>query len=219
MAEEEAVRVLGFLPSPFALRVEWALNFKGINYEYKDEDIHNKSPELLKYNPVHKKIPILLHGSKPVVESLVIMEYIEETWPQSPILSKDPYERAMSRFWAKYGEDKCIPALFGFFTKQGEEELVESLKTLEKGLNGKKFFAGETIGFTDIALGWIPVWLKISQEILGENLINEQTHPLFYAWSRDFLDHPVIKEKLPPYDMLLAQCQAVHDRLLASSKP
>lgn len=107
MAKDE-VKLLGNWASPFALRVEWALKIKGIEYEYIHEDLPNKSSMLLEYNPVHKKIPVLLHKSKPLAESLVIIEYIDETWKDNPILPQDPYEKATARFWAKFADEKVI---------------------------------------------------------------------------------------------------------------
>ncbi|MCI25428.1 glutathione S-transferase, partial [Trifolium medium] len=58
-------------------------------------------------NPVHKKIPVLIHNGKPIAESLIAVQYIDEVWnDKSPLLSSDSYERAHARFWADYVDKK-----------------------------------------------------------------------------------------------------------------
>lgn len=106
MADE--VKLYGAMGSPFVCRVKIALNMKGIKYENLEEDIFNKSADLLKYNPIHKKVPVLLHNGNPISESLVIIEYIDDVWKGIPILPQDSYERSIARFWAKFLDDKVI---------------------------------------------------------------------------------------------------------------
>ena len=108
MADE--IILLDFLPSMFGMRVRIALAEKGLEYEYREEDLWNKSPLLLEMNPVHKKIPVLIHNGKAISESLVIVEYIDEVWKdKSPLLPTDPYQRAQARFWADYVDKKvCV---------------------------------------------------------------------------------------------------------------
>ncbi|KZV23267.1 hypothetical protein F511_17776 [Dorcoceras hygrometricum] len=145
------VKVFGAWGSPFTHRVEMALKLKGVEYEFIEEDVRNKSPQLLQYNPVHKKIPVLLHNGKPVAESLVILEYIDEAWEAGPsILPKHPYDRAMARFWSKFLDDKCVTTLWkacwipGEEHEKDKEEAEESLKLLDNELKGKKFFGGDS---------------------------------------------------------------------------
>jgi len=102
------VKVVSFWVSPFGKRVEWALKLKGIDYEYIEEDIFNKSDLLLQLNPVHKKVPVLVHAHKPIAESFIILQYIDETWKQYPLLPQHPYQRALVHFWANFGDQKVI---------------------------------------------------------------------------------------------------------------
>lgn len=56
---------------------------------------------------VHKKVPVLVHNGKPIAESVVIVEYIDEAWSDLyTLLPSNPYEKANTRFWAKFVEEK-----------------------------------------------------------------------------------------------------------------
>lgn len=104
-----AVKLLGFWASPFVNRVQIALNLKSISYEYIEQNLRSKSQLLLESNPVHKKVPVLIHGDKNISESVVIVQYIDEAWNDGPsILPSHPYDRANARFWAAYVTDKVI---------------------------------------------------------------------------------------------------------------
>ncbi|KAL0364113.1 UNVERIFIED_CONTAM: Glutathione S-transferase U17 [Sesamum angustifolium] len=103
----EEVKVIGSCVSPFAARTMIAFNIKCVEYELIEENILNKSDLLLKSNPIYKKIPVLIHGQRPICESLVILQYIDQVWASGPpILPSDPYDRAMARVWAAYIDDK-----------------------------------------------------------------------------------------------------------------
>ncbi|BFG21285.1 hypothetical protein CerSpe_075590 [Prunus speciosa] len=211
--------------SRFALRIVWALKLKGVPYETIYEDLSNKSPLLLQYNPIHKKVPVLVHNGKPIVESLVILEYIDETWKENPLLPEDPLERAAARFWAKFGDEKVAPYIWELFSnerKEQEEAIVkakENLKYLEEELKGKKFFGGEKLGLADIALGWIAHYESVYEDVVGMKLLTEEEFPLLSAWKLTFADAPIIKDNWPSRDKLVAKYQATREDLLLKKAP
>ncbi|KAJ6852298.1 glutathione S-transferase U17-like [Iris pallida] len=89
--EGEVIKVLGGWPSPFVMRARIALNIKGREYELVEEKFGSKSELLLKSNPVYKKIPVLLHGDRPVCESIIIVQYTDRpSFPPTPTTAPSP---------------------------------------------------------------------------------------------------------------------------------
>ncbi|KAJ1700550.1 hypothetical protein LUZ63_000329 [Rhynchospora breviuscula] len=209
MAEKE-VKLFGNWASTFTRRVEWALKLKGIEYEFVNEDIpYNKSEELLRLNPVTKKIPVLVHNGKPLAESLVILEYIDDTWTEGySIMPKDPYDRAQARFWAKFADDKCISAMSGVSTSLGEaqqkmlQEAREAFQTLEQALGSKQYFGGDQIGYLDLAIGLFAFWMPILEEIVNVSVVDNENAPLLKEWFARILDVDMIKTNLPHRDKM-----------------
>ncbi|ONI09272.1 hypothetical protein PRUPE_5G228000 [Prunus persica] len=224
----EGVKLVATTQSLFCTRIEWALKLKGVEYEYIEEDLRNKSPILLKYNPVHKKVPVFVHDDRAIAESLVILEYIDETWKEHPLLPQDSYDRAIARFWAKFADEKVVFGAWRACTAaEGEEKekaiesALESLAYLEKQIEGKKFFGGEEIGYLDLALGWIPHWLNTMEEAGGMKLLEAERFPSLHEWGHNFIQIPLIKECLPPREKLVNYLNAslTYLRSLSANKP
>ncbi|CAJ2659376.1 unnamed protein product [Trifolium pratense] len=205
MADE--VILLDFWPSPFGMRIRIALAEKGIKYEYKEEDLlSNKSPLLLEMNPVHKKVPVLIHNGKPIAESLIAVQYIDEVWnDKSPLLPSDPYQRSQARFWADFVDKKKIYEVAkNLWTKKGEEqeaakkEFIEIIKLLEQELGDKTYFGGDKLGFVDVALIPFYTWFK-GYEIFG-NFNVEKECPKFIAWAKRCIKIESVSKSLPDQD-------------------
>ncbi|KVI12122.1 Glutathione S-transferase/chloride channel, C-terminal [Cynara cardunculus var. scolymus] len=196
MADE--VKLFAIALSPFVCRVKIALNMKGIKYQNLEENFFNRSTQLLKYNPLHKKVPVLVHNGNPISESLVIVEYIDDVWKQVPIFPQDPYQKA------------CIPALHKVFGNNGGEEVVaeacENLQVLENevGVKGKRFFGGDNMNIVDIVAGFIAYWLRLMEEATQIKIFTDDKFPKLTKWSDEFVNCQVVKEILPPRSLVLA---------------
>ncbi|KAJ0611992.1 putative glutathione transferase [Helianthus annuus] len=210
--------------SPYAQRIVWALKLKGIEYETMFEDLANKSRLLLEYNPVHKKVPVLLHDGAPICESLVILEYVDDKWNTTArLLPDDPLARATTRFWAKFCDDQVLASVFQAFVTQGVEQekatahTIEKLDIVEKQLTGDKFFSGETIGFLDLVFGWIAVYLEVVEETSGIKILDKERFPLISAWKERFSHVPVIEETLPDRETLISKYQRMRSYFLSKA--
>ena len=96
------MKLYSFFRSSAAYRVRIALNLKGIGYEtvpvhlIKDGG-HNKRPEFRAVNP-QMRVPALVTPTGDVLlQSLAIIEYLDETHPERPFLPADPIARAQTR--------------------------------------------------------------------------------------------------------------------------
>ncbi|KAK4484646.1 hypothetical protein RD792_007235 [Penstemon davidsonii] len=205
MADE--VILLGNYFSIFDMRVRVALAEKGIEYEYREEDLASKSSLLLEMNPIHKKVPVLIHNKKPICESLIIVQYIDEVWKdKSPLLPSDPYQRAQARFWAEFIEKKTTK---GEELDKASKEFIESLKLLERELGEEPYFGGEIFGFLDVASITLYNWFY-AFETVGKFSIAEHC-PKLIEWAKRCMEKESVSKSL-------AHPEKVYDYILALKK-
>eukprot|EP00253_Pinus_taeda_P012984 PITA_12984 len=195
--EKEQVKLLGVTLSPFVVRVCIALALKGVDYEFIQENfMHPKSELLLKSNPVHKKVPVLIHNGNPVCESMIIVQYIEEAWgnKEPNLMPKDPYDRAIARFWAAFVDDKL---------QKEVEVTVTNFLLIEEALRtsdcfgGKPYFGGDEIGLIVIALGSLSAFITSVEKATDSVLIDAEKMSLLSASLNRFCQFNVVKEAMP----------------------
>ena len=99
---EHHVKLYSYFRSSAAYRVRIALNLKGLAYEtvpvhlVKDGG-HNRRPEYRAVNPQMRVPALVAPGGEVLIQSLAIIEYLDETHPEPPFLPKDPIARAKVR--------------------------------------------------------------------------------------------------------------------------
>lgn len=97
------VRLHGFFRSSASWRVRIALNFKGITADhsfYKLRRGDQRSPDFLALNPQGLVPALTLDNGETLTQSLAILEWLEETVPNPPLLPDDPVARARVRAFA-----------------------------------------------------------------------------------------------------------------------
>ena len=96
-----------------SIKVRLCLAEKKLAWESRYVDLmklEHTRPEYLAINP-NGLVPTLVHDGVPIHESTLINEYLEEVFPDVPLMPEDPVERARARFWVKYEDDVLHPAI------------------------------------------------------------------------------------------------------------
>lgn len=99
-----AITLYDALPSANSDRVKIVLHEKGLAYKRVTLNLPNKEqkrPEFLKLNP-YGKVPVIDDNGKVLFESCIIDEYLDEQYPNPPLMPKDPYLRARGRILVDY---------------------------------------------------------------------------------------------------------------------
>lgn len=162
---------------PFAARVRIALAEKGLEYEAVPIDLDDRPAWLYAKNPAGK-VPVLEEeGGLVLPESKVIMAYLEERYPEPPLLPSDPAERALARLRIERF-DWLGDAYYGL--RRGEdgarERLERELAGLDAELEAQPFLTGREYGLADIA--YVP-WILRARANLGVAL---EPYPALDAW-------------------------------------
>ncbi|XP_057857524.1 glutathione S-transferase U23 [Cryptomeria japonica] len=211
--DREDVKLLTYWFSPYGMRVMIGLEEKGISYEYVEDDLRpgNKSPMLLQMNPIHKKVPVLIHNGSPISESLIVLQYIDNVWnsPHNAFLPSHPYDRAIALFWTDFVDQKvCTPVnqivkTKGEIQEAAKCDFLQNLAILEGELKGKKYFGGDRFGLVDIAFVPFTSWFD-AVESLGRLKIDlEEKFPNIWAWKKRCLERESVKKTLLPPEKVL----------------
>jgi len=130
------IKLYDFKSSPNCQRVKVVLAEKNLPYEIVPVDLtkkEQKNPEYLQMNP-YGKVPVLTDDSTVLYESLIINEYLEEKYPNPPLLPKDPAKKARGRILVDYGMTHFDSA----YQKLRAELMKEAKEQSEPTIDGAK---------------------------------------------------------------------------------
>jgi glutathione S-transferase len=126
----------GASASPFVRKVLVALAMKELPYEQIQQLPFTRDVEYRKINPLGK-IPTLQDGNLTICDSTVICEYLEDTYPQSPLYPDNSADKAKARWFEELGGTRVAELAAGIFfqrymrpmvlKQEPDEELVEKI--------------------------------------------------------------------------------------------
>ena len=102
------------LASTCSKKVRMCLYEKGIQFEshlLNLQKFEQHRPAYLALNP-NGVVPTLVHDGRPIIESSVIVEYLDDAFPASPLRPFDPYWRAQVKLWLKFSDDVAYNAVY-----------------------------------------------------------------------------------------------------------
>src|ERR1700691_1424159 len=86
-----------------SVKVRLALVEKGLTFEGEVLDLQRGDqhrPDYAKLNP-NEVVPTLVHDGKAIIESTLIIEYLDEAFPEPRLIPADPSLRTRMRLWSK----------------------------------------------------------------------------------------------------------------------
>jgi glutathione S-transferase len=182
------LKLCGFHISNYHNKIRIALLEKGVPFEEDPGCSPSQKDEFLARSPIGK-VPFLeLEGGRRLAESEVIAEYLEEAYPQKPLLPKDPFARAKVRELVKFMElhlelvaRRLYPHVFFGKGPASEQTLQAVQKDLTKGVRAFKalirldpYIAGSELTLADCAaFVHLPLVSLTTKHAFGRDCLEE----------------------------------------------
>lgn len=196
------IQLYDFASSPNCQRVKVVLTEKKLPFEAIPIDLRKgdqKKPDFLKLSP-YGKVPVIIDGATVLYESCVINEYLEEKYPEPPLMPKEPAGKAKVRILIDYGLnhfDSPYQKLRQELMKEEKErnsQTIESakkdlknlLQRFEREIGDQPYLAGD-FSLADAAL--VPRFLRME----GFGILPDPSLPRLGQWLKRMKDRPSVR--------------------------
>ncbi len=171
---------------PYCARVRIVLAEKDVEYEAIAIDLADRPAWIYEKNSTGR-VPVIEEDGWVLPESSVIMEYLEERYPEPPLLAADPADRALARLWIFRHDDFTQPY---YALRRGEDDaaprFAEQQVRLDAALEQRPWLGGGEFGLADA--GYVP-WVLRARDLLGVEL---DPYPALSGWLERLLARPAV---------------------------
>ncbi|KAM3966348.1 glutathione S-transferase omega 2 [Aphomia sociella] len=202
------LRIYNMRYCPYAQRTILALNAKQIDYEIVNVHLIKK-PEWFLSKSAFGKVPALeIEAGVTIYESLVTVEYLDDVYPQNPLISKDPVKKAFDKILIEASGP--IHSTFYKALRTPDNVTEDDLASYHKALGfiqdhlkerGTKFLYGDKPGYVDYMI-W-PWFERIVILDVDERIkIKEEKYKLLVPYIQAMFNDPAISQYLVPKEVL-----------------
>jgi glutathione S-transferase len=177
---------------PYCARVRLVFAEKRLDYDPVEIDLDDRPAWIYAKNPLGK-VPVLEEdGGLVLPESVVVMEYLEERFPEPALWPLDPAERALGRLMVEQFDARLGDAYYAVRrgTPGAEAELGRRIAALDGLLEERPYLTGRDFGLADIA--YLP-WIARARTRLGIDL---DDHAAVAAWFESLAERPSVAAEL-----------------------
>lgn len=174
---------------PYCARVRIVLAEKDIAHETVAIDLDDRPGWMYDKNPTGR-VPVVEEGAFVLPESRVIMEYLEERFPEPALLPADPSGRARVRLAFERFDDLSGPYYDLMRGRSGPEGLEAELARLDELLGAQPYLAGNTYTLADP--GYVP-WVARAETRLG---VDVRRYERLAAWLARLAERPAVAAEL-----------------------
>jgi len=172
------VDLFSYEACPFAQRTRMVLIEKGIEFELTEIDLDARPSWFREVSP-YGKVPLLRHDGRVVYESAIINQYLDEVFPEPPLMPVDAYGRAQVRTWMDYCETRYLPAAHRVMAERDQPgrlaenraKLAEVMRFMEheglRKLSDGPYWMGATPTLVDLQFAPFLERFAVYEELAG----------------------------------------------------
>jgi len=171
-------------PPTRSIRARWTLQELGVDFQSITVNLlqgEHRSPQFLAINPAGK-VPVLEDGGRVVTESVAIVLYLAEKYPDRKLIPSDPGERQELFRWLMFAVTELEGPLWRITRNTrlypeaerqptdvaiASREFKEMAAVLERHMDGREFVAGQRVSVADFVVAYTLDWGTVV-ELLGE---------------------------------------------------